>query len=73
MKYNSIDLKDIHSYHQADEIQKDAMERVREAAIHFAETINFALPDCADKMDSLRKVREAQMTDNTGIMLKGKV
>lgn len=72
-RYTIDDLIDIHTYKEPDVSQIENMQRIRDAAINFADVINRLAPDSADKSAALRKVREAQMTANASIMLKGKV
>lgn len=72
-RYTIDDLIDIHTYHAPSEEQLKSMQDIRDNAIKFAHAINTNAPDSADKSAALRKVREAQMTANAAIMLKGKV
>lgn len=66
------DLKEIFTYHAPDEEQLEAYERVRSAALDFAATIVSWVPASADQTAAIRLVRQAVMTANAGIALRGK-
>jgi hypothetical protein len=70
---NQVDLNDVFSYHapQGDDLEKYA--KLRAAAKQFAEVILANTPRCADQTAAVRKVREAVMTANAAVALKGKV
>ena len=50
-----------------------AIEAIRHAADRFAQSIDNYVHDGPDKTAAIRKVREAMMTANAGIVLAGKV
>ena len=70
---NSIDYKDIVSYHAPDQEGLDNIARIRVSALFFIETIIDCTPKCADQSAAIRKVREAMMTANAAIVLKGAI
>lgn len=60
------------AFHPATPEQMAAYQKVREAAVAFAEAIAENTPKCADQSAALRKVREAAFTANSAIALGGK-
>lgn len=68
-----MDLVDVFSYHapEGDDLEKFAA--IRAAALAFAATIVANTQRCADQSAAIRKVREAMMTANAAIALKGRV
>ena len=58
--------------HAPDSEDLTAYEAVRQSARRFAQTINDACPESADKTAAMRKLREAVMTANAAIACKGK-
>lgn len=54
-------------YHAPTSAQLDAYAEIREAARTFARAVNRRVPPGADKMATIRKIREAVMTANAGI------
>jgi len=67
------DLQEIFTYHVPEPDQIPAYEELRITAHHFAELILRLTPQCADQSAAIRKVREAVMTANAAIALKGLV
>lgn len=63
----------VFEYHAPDSDQEVKIKSVRQAAEDFAHVILDCCPNCADKTDALRKVREAMMTANAAIVLRGEV
>lgn len=66
-------LEEVFSYHSPDGKQVEAYGRIRLAARILAENILASAPPCADRTAALRKVREAVMTANAAIALRGLV
>ena len=69
---NEEQLNDIFTYHAPDAVQLVQYAAVREAAKAFARTVIEHVPPSADRTAALRKVREAVMTANAAIALRGK-
>lgn len=66
------DLDDIFSYHAPEPEQVKHYNALREAARAFAEVILEHTPVSPDQTVAIRKVREAVMTANAAVALKGK-
>jgi plasmid stabilization system protein ParE len=66
------DLEDIFSYHAPDDLQRVALERIREAAHIFAFVLLQNTPASADQSAAIRKLRECVMTANASVVLKGR-
>jgi hypothetical protein len=66
-------LEEIFTYHAPEPDQVPRYERLREAALEFASAICEEAPPCADRTAAIRFVREAVMTANAAIALKGRV
>jgi hypothetical protein len=64
-------LDTVFKYHPPDADQIPKYQAVRDAARYFAEVITVNVPPCADRTVALRKIREAVMTANAAIALKG--
>jgi len=64
-------LVELFTFHSPDELQQHQMAAIREAAKHFAQVVLRCSPRCADQRDAIRKIREACMTANQAVMLKG--
>lgn len=64
---------DVVMYHAATEDQIESYGHIRDSAEHFISTILINTPQCADQAAAIRKVREAMMTANAAIALKGLV
>ncbi len=61
------------TYHAPDEAQQQSYLRIRAAAQEFAGVILEETVVCGDQQAAIRKVREAVMTANAAVALKGKV
>ncbi len=66
-------LDDVFTYHAPEPDQIPKYEALRSAAKQFAEVIVANTPACADQSAALRLVREAVMTANASVALKGRV
>lgn len=64
-------LEEIFDYHSPDDEQAWAFPPIRAAAKDLARAILLNCPPCADRTAALRKLREAVMTANGGISLRG--
>ena len=73
MALSRQDLEEVFTYHSPEPDQIPKYERLHGAAKHFAETILNNTPACADQSAAIRLVREAVMTANAAIALKGRV
>jgi hypothetical protein len=67
-----MDLDELFSYHPVEADQVAKYMAIRAAAKQFAQTILDNTPRSADQSASIRKLREAVMTANASIALKGK-
>jgi hypothetical protein len=67
-----LDLQDLFSYHAPDGDDRTRYEALRSAARNFAEAMIANCPPSADRSAAVRKVREALMTANASIALKGR-
>jgi hypothetical protein len=65
-------LDDVFSYHAPDAAQIEAFPPIRAAAKELARAILQNAPPCADRSAAIRKVREAVMTANAAIALRGR-
>lgn len=65
-------LREIFIYHTPEADQVEAFSKVTEASIVFAQAIIDNCPPSADRSDAIRKVREARMTANASIALRGR-
>lgn len=72
-KIGRTTVDDAMSYHAVDDRQREQMERIREKAKELAAAILDNTPPCADQSAAIRHVREALMTANTAIALKGAI
>lgn len=63
----------VFTYHAPDDVQKGQYERIREKAKELAKQIVADSPASADRSAALRKLREAVMTANAAIALRGAV
>ena len=70
---NSDNIADVFSYHAPGGYDLEHYQALRDGARTFAEVILANCPPCADQQAALRKVREAVMTANAGVALKGRV
>lgn len=64
-------LEDVFTYHPADANDVERYQAIRTAGKILARTILEATPKCADQQAAIRKVREAVMTANAAIALRG--
>ena len=64
-------LEEVFTYHAPSEEQIKSMAKIRQFALDLADTILDECPACADRTTAIRKVREAVMTANAAIVLKG--
>jgi hypothetical protein len=67
-----MDLDDLFSYHPVEADQVAKYEAIRAAAKQFAKTILENTPRSADQSAAIRKIREAVMTANASVALKGR-
>ncbi len=68
-----MDLDDVFSYHKPDLDDLAKYHTLREAAKVFAQVVLDNTPNCADRFAAIRKIREAVMTANAAVALKGRV
>lgn len=68
-----MDLENIFTYHAPDKKDLEDYRAIREAAKVFAATILNHSPKCDDQSVAIRRVREAVMSANASIALKGSV
>ena len=66
-------LSDVIAYHAPDQEQIARIGNIRQGAEEFIATILVNTPNCADQQAAIRHVREALMTSNAAIVLKGAV
>ena len=64
-------IEDIFTYHASDSDAAIAYAVLRHAAKVFAHTLIELTPPCADQTAAIRLLREAVMTANAAIALKG--
>lgn len=69
----AFDLDNIFTYHPPSADDQVAYEKLRNSAKSFAQAIVELTPKCADQSAAIRHVREAVMTANAAIALKGSV
>ena len=72
MALTELDLVDIFKYHPPDEEQILRLSAVREAAHEFAVVLLRETPTSPDQTFAIRLVRQAVMTANAAIALKGR-
>ncbi len=71
---NRDNLEDVFTYHPPEnDDQIDAYKNIREAGRNLASAIIESTPLCGDQQAAIRKVREAVMTANAAVALKGLV
>ena len=68
-----MDLENIFKYHTPSGDDPAHYEAIRAGAKAFAEIVIDHTPKCADQTAAIRKIREATMTANASIALKGAV
>lgn len=73
MAVTTGNVANVFSYHKPEGDQPARYEAVRAAARNFAEVILANVPQCSDQQAAIRHVREAVMTANAGIALKGEM
>ncbi|MGE0594568.1 MAG: hypothetical protein AB7G23_02885 [Vicinamibacterales bacterium] len=73
MPVNKANVDDVFSYHKPEGDQPQRYENIRAAAREFAHAILDNVPQSADQQAALRLVREAVMTANAGVALRGAV
>jgi hypothetical protein len=66
-------VSEVVSYHAPTELQIAQIGEIRKAAAVLLNAILEHCPPCADATAATRKVREAMMTANAAIVLKGAV
>ena len=66
-----MDIDNIFSYHAPEPDQVPKYYALRTAAKVFAQVIVSNTPACPDQTVAIRKVREAVMTANAAVALKG--
>lgn len=66
-------LREMFIYHAPAEGQVHYYQMLRESAENFARVIERYVPKCADRSAAIRHLREALMTANAAVALKGKV
>ena len=73
MSHATYDLDHIFKYHQPQEGDPARYEAIREAGKHLAQAILDNAPAGADQTTAIRKIREAVMTANAAIALRGRL
>jgi len=73
MPVTKANVEDVFTYHAPDEDQRMRLQVVRASARDLANVILEHVPPCADQQAALRLLREAVMTANAAIALKGLV
>ena len=66
-------IGEVVTYHAPDAEQLEHYAEIRFAASNFIQVILLNTPECADQTAAIRKVREAMMTANAAIALRGLV
>lgn len=66
-------LKDVFTYHTPEPDQIRNYQKLRDEALNFAQVILETTPICADQQAAIRYVRQAVMTANAAIALRGGV
>lgn len=69
----SVDLDNIFTYHPPTGDDQTHYAAIRAAAKDFAAAVVAHTPECADQTAAVRKIREAVMTANAAVALKGKL
>lgn len=70
---NHANVDDVFTYHAPDAKQIEQLQAVRESAKQLAKTALDNTPICADQAAGMRLLREAVMTFNAAIALKGAI
>ena len=68
-----LNIHDVLGYHKPDDDGVAKIQKIRDAAEVLARAIFDYCPPCADQTAAIRHVREAMMTANASIVLKGMV
>lgn len=68
-----LDLLHIFTHHPPGGDDAERYQRLRDAALTFAEAVLRETPSCADQTAAIRHIREAVMTANAAIALKGRL
>lgn len=68
-----VSNREVCENHTPSQIEIQRIETIRAAARNFMDAIDANCPSCADKTAAKRKVREAMMTANAAIALRGAV
>lgn len=64
-------VEEVFTFQPPDAQQLEAYNAIRPAAMELVKLILKHVPPCADQQAAIRKVREAVMTANAGIALRG--
>lgn len=64
-------VEDVFTFHPPEPDQLVGYTAIRPAAMELVKLILKHVPPCADQQAAIRKVREAVMTANAGIALRG--
>lgn len=70
---NIENVHDVVSYHAPDEAELSRIANIREGTEDFIKCILANSPSCADQSAAIRLVREAMMTTNAAIVLRGAI
>lgn len=73
MPVTKANVDDVFTYHAPNEDQLKRLQAVREKAKELAHAMLDNVPPCADQQAAMRLLREAVMTANAAIALKGGV
>lgn len=73
MPVSKQNVDDVFTYHKPEPGQPEKYEQLRDAAKGLARVILDVTPVCGDQQAALRLLREAVMTANASIALKGSV
>ena len=68
-----MDIDDVFTYHPAEPDQIPVYEAIRGQAKELAKVILAQVPQCADRSAAIRLLREAVMTANAAVALRGRV
>lgn len=73
MPVTVVNIDEVFSYHAPTPEQAKNYEAIRAGARHFAHVVLDNAPNCADQQAALRLLREAVMTANAAVALRGMV
>ena len=65
-------LAEVFEYQPPEQDQIANFREIRKAAVSFATAVVENCPNCADRTAAIRKIREAMMTANAAISLRGR-